>query len=38
MEECRGNRINAAAKIFCYCKATELIPDLSDYFGKIKLS
>lgn len=36
--KCEGNRITAATKIFCFCKAMELMPNLHDYFGKIKLS
>ncbi len=38
VEECRGNRINTANKIYYYCRATELMPNLADHFGKIKLS
>jgi len=38
MEKCRLARVNAVSKIYCYCKATELMPNLTDYFGKIKLS
>lgn len=37
-DTCKENRNTAATKIFCYCKATEVMPNLTDHFGKIKLS
>jgi uncharacterized protein len=37
-EKCKQERVNAASKIYCFCKAAEVMPNLADHFGKIKLS
>lgn len=38
IEKCRQSRNYAAQKIVLYCRAMELMPNLIDHFGKIKLS
>ncbi len=38
VEKCSQNRSYAANKIYLYCRAMELMPNLVDHFGKIKLS